>query len=74
MMPWIATLALLPVLFVTVYPTPDWPVSLTPYLFLAAMLAGLVFMQWQEKRRPGTLERGAANLISAGTVQTEMER
>ncbi len=28
--PWIATLALLPVLFVTVYPEPAWPYNLTP--------------------------------------------
>src|ERR1700693_3210906 len=37
--PWIATLALLPVLFVTVYPEPTWPYSMTPYLFLAALVA-----------------------------------
>ena len=31
--PWIATLALMPVLFVTVYPEPAWPYNMTPYLF-----------------------------------------
>lgn len=43
--PWIATLALLPVLFVTVYPEPSWPYNLTPYLFLVVLFAGFVYMQ-----------------------------
>ena len=34
-LPWIGTLALLPVLFVTVYPVPSWPYNLTPYIFIA---------------------------------------
>ena len=34
-LPWIGTLALLPVLFVTVYPRPPWPFNLTPYVFIA---------------------------------------
>jgi len=73
LLPWVATLALLPVLFVTVYPSPDWPVSLTPYLFLAAMFAGLAYMHWQERQSPGTLERATANLVGAATVQPELE-
>jgi amino acid transporter len=32
--PWVASLALLPVLFVTVYPEPTWPYNIAPYLFL----------------------------------------
>ncbi len=63
--PWIATLALIPVLFVTVYPKPAWPYSLTPYLFLAALLAGFVYMKWLESRHPGVLHRGATMLIPA---------
>ena len=35
--PWIGTLALLPVLFVTIYPVPAWPYNITPYFFLAAL-------------------------------------
>jgi amino acid transporter len=38
--PWIATLALLPVLFVTVYPEPAWPYNMTPYLFLVSLIVG----------------------------------
>jgi amino acid transporter len=62
--PWIATLALLPVLFVTVYPKPAWPYSLTPYLFLLGLLAGFAYMQWRELRHPGALRRGAMMLVS----------
>jgi amino acid transporter len=64
--PWIATLALLPVLFVTIYPEPTWPYKMTPYLFLAALLAGFAYMQWCESRNPGALRRGATMLIRTG--------
>jgi amino acid transporter len=62
--PWAGTLALLPVLFITVYPVPDWPYALAPYLFLVAMLVGFFYMRWLESRRPGTLLRAAALLGS----------
>jgi amino acid transporter len=72
--PWIATLALLPVLFVTVYPEPSWPYNLTPYLFLAALLVGFAYMQWRESRDPGALRRGAMMLIqSGGVAECELE-
>ena len=66
--PWIGTLALIPVLFVTVYPVPAWPYNITPYLFLAALVGGFVYMQWLESRNPGVLQRGAAMLIRAGSA------
>ena len=74
LVPWVATLALLPVLFVTVYPRPAWPYSLTPYLFLISLIAGFAYMQWREWRNPGTLYRGAMMIMrrgSAGEGQTE---
>lgn len=54
--PWLATLALIPVLFVTIFPQPDWPYNLTPYLFLVALLAGFAYMHWRESRNPGAPE------------------
>ncbi len=45
-LPWIGTLALLPVLFITVYPVPAWPVNLTPYIFIVALLVGFGYMMW----------------------------
>jgi amino acid transporter len=63
MVPWIATLALLPVLFVTVYPQPSWPYNITPYLFLVAMLVGFAYMRWRESRNPGALRQGATVLV-----------
>jgi amino acid transporter len=62
--PWIATLSLLPVLFVTVYPIPAWPYNATPYLFLVLLLLGGAYMEWRERRRPGTLQRAARMLVS----------
>jgi amino acid transporter len=53
--PWIATLALLPVLFVTVYPEPAWPYNMTPYLFAVSLAAGFAYMRWREWRNPRTL-------------------
>ncbi len=61
--PWAATLALLPVLFVTVYPEPSWPYNITPYLFLVSLVIGFAYMEWREWRSPGALHRGATMLI-----------
>jgi L-asparagine transporter-like permease len=69
--PWIGTLALVPVLFVTVWPEPNWPYRLTPYLFLVALVAGFGYMQWRESRDPGALKRGASMLIRAGAPGDE---
>ena len=71
--PWIATLALLPVLFVTVYPEPAWPYNITPFLFLISLLVGFAYMQWRESRNPGALRRGAMMLIRSSGSASESE-
>jgi len=59
-LPWIGTLALLPVLFVTVYPRPAWPFNLTPYIFIAAL------GYWGSNiARGGFLAESAADLPAA---------
>jgi hypothetical protein len=63
--PWVATLALLPVLVVTLYPIPSWPYSITPYLFFVALVVGFAYMQWREWRHPGVLGRGATMLVGS---------
>ncbi|HMD86214.1 MAG TPA: APC family permease [Terriglobia bacterium] len=65
--PWIGTLALLPVLFVTVYPVPTWPYNITPYLLVVALVSGFGYMQWLESRHPGVLRRGATMLVGRRT-------
>jgi amino acid transporter len=71
--PWIGTLGLLPVLFVTVYPQPAWPYNLTPYLFVSTLLVGFAYMQWRESRNPGALSRGAMLLVSSeGIAEDEV--
>ncbi|HXP08933.1 MAG TPA: hypothetical protein VN828_10580, partial [Acidobacteriaceae bacterium] len=67
--PWIATLALLPVLFVTIYPVPAWPYNIAPYLFALMFLVGFVYMLWLGARNPDALRRGATMLV--GTRDTE---
>ena len=64
--PWIATLCLLPVLFVTIYPQPAWPYNITPYIFVVALVLGFVYMKWRESRDPGSLDR-AAGMLTRGT-------
>jgi amino acid transporter len=72
--PWIGTLALLPVLFVTVYPVPDWPYSISPYFFVVSLLAGFAYMQWREVRYPGSLRRGATMLVgSSRTAEGDVD-
>jgi amino acid transporter len=67
--PWLGTLALLPVLFVTVYPEPSWPYNVTPYLFLVLLVAGFAYMQWREWRYPGALRRGAMMLTQSESAE-----
>jgi amino acid transporter len=71
--PWMGTLALVPVFFVTVYPVPDWPVNITPYLFAVLLLVGIAYMYWLLSHDPQALGRGATMLVgnpidSAGDV------
>jgi len=65
--PWVATLALIPVLVVTVWPIPAWPYDLVPYVFIVLMLAGFPYMRWLELRNPGALQRGATMLVGSRT-------
>jgi L-asparagine transporter-like permease len=61
--PWLGTLALLPVLFITVYPVPAWPYNITPYVFAVIFLIGFGYMQWLQSRNPAALSRGATMLV-----------
>jgi amino acid transporter len=68
--PWIATLCLLPVLFVTIYPQPAWPYNMTPYVFAVALVLGFLYMKWSESRNPGALDRAAA-MLTRGNLPSE---
>jgi amino acid transporter len=61
--PWMGTLALLPVLFITIYPVPSWPYNITPYLFFAILLFGFGYMRWLQWHAPEALDRGATKLV-----------
>jgi amino acid transporter len=72
--PWAATVTLLPVLFVTLYPVPAWPYNIVPGIFVAALLIGYAYMQWRESRYPGALARGATMLIgNRSTAEGEVD-
>ncbi len=42
--PLVGTLLLIPVLYVTVYPVPAYPINLTPYIFIVMLIIGFVAM------------------------------
>ena len=63
LVPWTGTLALVPVFFVTVYPVPDRPYNITPYLFALLMVTGIGYMQWLRSHEPSALRRGATMLV-----------
>jgi amino acid transporter len=63
--PWVATLGLAPVLVVTVFPVPEWPYNIAPWLFMAVMAMGAVHMLWLTLRKPGALERGATMMVGS---------
>ena len=63
--PWMGTLALVPVFFVTVYPVPAWPYNITPYCFAAILMAGVGYMYWLASRDPEALRRGATTLVGS---------
>jgi amino acid transporter len=63
--PWVGTLALVPVFFVTVYPVPDWPVNITPYLFAVLLLVGIAYMYWLLSHDPEALTEGATILVGS---------
>ena len=65
--PWVGTLALVPVFFVTIYPVPAWPYNVAPYFFVVALVLGFGYMQWREARHPGVLRRGATMLVGHRT-------
>jgi len=60
LVPALGTLFLLPVVFTTVWSVPDYPMCLTPYVFVALMVVGIVVMVVLQVRWPAALARGAA--------------
>jgi hypothetical protein len=50
---------------VTVYPVPAWPVNITPYMFIGALIIGYVYMIVWERRHPGVLARGATAMVGS---------
>ena len=77
LLPWLGTLALFPVLIITVYPVPAWPYNITPYVFLMLVVCGMGYMWWIESRDTGALSRGATMLIgnpidAAGDVKWDV--
>jgi amino acid transporter len=71
--PLIGTLLLIPVLYVTVYPVPPFPVNLTPYIFVAMLVVGFIVMLIIAARRPETLSQESTMLIRTVETKTEAE-
>lgn len=58
--PWIGTLILVPVLCITLYPVPDWPANIAPYVFVVSLGLGFGYMRWLESCDSAALSRGAS--------------
>jgi len=53
----IAILAMSYVFFANVWPVPDYPLNLMPYLFLACMLLALLWYAWLKQKHPHVITR-----------------
>jgi amino acid transporter len=71
--PLVGTLLLIPVLYVTVYPVPAYPINLTPYIFIALLIVGFVVMLIIAARRPSALDQESTMLIRTVETRTEEE-
>ena len=71
--PLVGTLLLIPVLYVTVYPVPAYPINLTPYVFIAIMVIGFVVMLIIAARRPEALNQESSLLIRTVESATEAD-
>jgi amino acid transporter len=69
--PLVGTLLLIPVLYVTVYPVPAYPINLTPYIFIVMLIVGFIVMLVIAARRPTALDQESTLLIR--TVETATE-
>jgi len=71
--PLVGTVLLIPVLYVTVYPVPAYPINLTPYIFIVLMVIGFVVMLIIAARRPEALDQESSMLIRTVESATEAE-
>ena len=71
--PLIGTLLLIPVLYITVYPVPPYPINLTPYIFIGIMVIGFVVMLVIQARNPSSLNQESTMLIRTVESATEAD-
>ncbi len=71
--PLVGTLLLLPVLYITVYPVPPYPINLTPYIFIVMLIIGFVAMLVIAARRPTALDQESSMLIRTVEAATEQD-
>ena len=71
--PLVGTLLLLPVLYITVYPVPPYPINLTPYIFIVMLIIGFVAMLVIAARRPAALDQESSMLIRTVEAATEQD-
>jgi amino acid transporter len=72
--PALGTFFLLPVVFVTVWPVPDYPENLTPYVFVGLMAVGIAVMALLQRRRPEALARGSSILALSDDKESPLRR
>ena len=72
--PIVGTLALIPVLYASVYPPPAFPLNLSPYIDLVWILIGIGTVIWLGRTRPKQLQAGAQAIFAETGAASDLPR
>ena len=61
----VSTILLLVIIEGSLYPIPDWPMLLMPYIFLALLAAGFAYFLWLRSKAPEQLAAMEADLMAS---------
>jgi amino acid transporter len=72
--PIVGTLALVPVLYASVYPPPAFPLNLAPYIDIVWILIGIGVVMWLSRSRPKALAAGAQAIFADTGAASDLPR
>ena len=72
--PIVGTLALVPVLYASVYPPPPFPLNLSPYIDIVWILIGIGTVVWLGRTRPKQLASGAQAIFAETGAASDLPR
>jgi len=68
------TLALVPVLYASVFPPPAFPLNLSPYIDIVWVLIGIGIVMWLSRSRPEALAAGAQAVFADTGAASDLPR